>query len=141
MEDVRSRNTYSGGRVGACGPTPSLSPLPRLPLARAEGTESSGEDPCAAEPLEAYDLPLHIASIFILLAVSLLGSLGPLAVRMSSRHPAVAAAIRLGSFFGEMFCPACVWGGSGADPQASTAGKQAAAGHACAKQVLWLASL
>ncbi|KAL4439927.1 hypothetical protein ABPG75_002928 [Micractinium tetrahymenae] len=68
--------------------------------AEYDAAVAAGEDPCAAEPLDKYDLPLHIASAFILLAVSLLGSLGPLVLRLSSRRPAVVAAIRLGSFFG-----------------------------------------
>lgn len=60
-----------------------------------------GEDPCASEELVNYDLPLHIASVFILLGVSLLGSLGPVAIRLSAAaSPAAATAIRLGSYFG-----------------------------------------
>lgn len=62
--------------------------------------------------MEAYDLPLHIGSVFILLGVSLLGTLAPVVVRLSSRRPAVAAALRLGSFFGKQQVLICGCGQS-----------------------------
>lgn len=39
------------------------------------GTASA--DACTAEPLEDYDLGLHIGSVFILLGVSMLGAFAP----------------------------------------------------------------
>ena len=41
-----------------------------------------------------YSLPLHIASVFILLGVSLAGSLLPILLHITSKHKAVLAAIK-----------------------------------------------
>lgn len=44
---------------------------------------------------------LHIGSVFILLAVSLAGSLAPVALRLcSTQSTCVSTAIKLGTFFG-----------------------------------------
>jgi hypothetical protein len=65
-----------------------------------------GGAPCAApdSPEQPYDLPLHAAAVGILLGVSLLGSLGPVALRLSSSSGAVTVAIRLGTYFGGSPC-------------------------------------
>lgn len=77
-----------------------------IPAARpashpAAAALAAGQDPCAAEELHSYDLPMHVAAVFILLGASLAGSLGPLVVRLSSRAAPVSICIRLGSYFGE----------------------------------------
>ena len=87
--------------------TPSRPPPAAAALAR-------GEDPCAAEELLNYNLSLNIASVFILLGVSLAGSLGPVALsRLAGRAKAgarasgiVSTAITLGSLFGGWGCGA-----------------------------------
>jgi zinc transporter 1/2/3 len=50
--------------------------------------------------LEDYNLSLHVGSVFILLGVSLLGSLAPVAIGVLARSPRVGVAIRLGTYFG-----------------------------------------
>ncbi len=79
---------------------PSRPPAAAAALAR-------GEDPCAADDILDYNLPLHIGSVFILLAVSLAGSLGPVALsRLGSGKAGgrgsnvISTAITLGSLFG-----------------------------------------
>lgn len=77
------------------------------PVVRADAALARGEDPCAAEDLLSYDLPLHIGSVFILLGVSLAGSLGPIALSRlgggkagSRRSSVISTTITLGSLFG-----------------------------------------
>ena len=77
-----------------------------LNIVRADAALARGEDPCAAEDLLSYDLPLHIGAVFILLGVSLAGSLGPIALSLgggkagSRRSSVISTAITLGSLFG-----------------------------------------
>ncbi|KAI3423948.1 hypothetical protein D9Q98_009782 [Chlorella vulgaris] len=70
----------------------------------AEPEPEPAADPCAGPdaefPAEQYDLALHLGSIGILLVVSMVGSLGPVALHLTSRSTAVSTAIRLGTFFG-----------------------------------------
>eukprot|EP00887_Chlorella_sp_A99_P002159 scaffold21.g2159.t1 len=58
------------------------------------------EAACAAEPLQDYDLGLHIGSVFILLAVSLAGSLIPVVLHITKRNTWTITFIKLGTFFG-----------------------------------------
>jgi hypothetical protein len=58
------------------------------------------DDPCAQEELRYYNMGLHIGSVFILLGVSLLGSLAPVALHISSTSKNTTTAIRLGTYFG-----------------------------------------
>ncbi len=53
-----------------------------------------GEDPCAKEELEDYQLGLHIGSVFILLGVSLLGSFLPVILQVSSKNTATQTVIK-----------------------------------------------
>ena len=80
--------------------------LPRVPKPAARrpppaaAPHGPGDDPCAQLELVNYDMGLHIASVFILLGVSLLGSLAPVLLRVCSASQRIATAIRLGTFFG-----------------------------------------
>ena len=47
-----------------------------------------------------YDLRLHLWAILIMLLVSLAGSLGPIALHLSTRGAGVGVATRLGALFG-----------------------------------------
>ena len=63
-------------------------------------------DPCSLESLQDYNLGLHIGSVFILLAVSLAGSLAPVALRLcSAQSSGVSTAIKLGTYFGARASP------------------------------------
>lgn len=95
----------------AATPPPPLRhpiPIPTTPAAHPAAAEAAlalGEDPCAQEALQSYDLALHIGAVFILLGVSLLGSLGPVGLWLAGRRGAqgegaVATCIRLGTYFG-----------------------------------------
>ena len=53
-----------------------------------------GEDPCTKPELEDYNLGLHIGSVFILLGVSLLGSLLHVVLRITSQHAIMQTLIR-----------------------------------------------
>lgn len=54
------------------------------------------QDCSSLVPLEDYDLPLHIASVFILVFVSLVGSLSP--VLFNAKVPKMVS--RIGLLFG-----------------------------------------
>jgi len=117
----RRAQTFAAAAAAAVPP----SPLPLALALPAEAATAAGEDPCAQEALENYDLGLHIGAIGILLGVSLLGSLAPVALfacahrfRATSRRPHgrgsgnsngsstagsfIDTIIRLGSYFGEL---------------------------------------
>ncbi|EFN50937.1 hypothetical protein CHLNCDRAFT_141589 [Chlorella variabilis] len=84
---------------------PTRHPVPACPAAPSglpgEGPEPEPGDPCAGPGAQQdYDLPLHLAAVVVLLGVSLAGSLGPVALHLSSASSAVSTAIRLGTFFG-----------------------------------------
>lgn len=82
----------------------SLSPpSSHHPLSSRQTGEAlaNGEDPCAAAELTDYNLGLHIGSIFILLGVSMAGSLLPVLLHISSRSSAVLAGVKMGTYFGE----------------------------------------
>ena len=86
---------------------PTRHPVPACPAAPSglpgEGPEPEPGDPCAGPGAQQdYDLPLHLAAVVVLLGVSLAGSLGPVALHLSSASSAVSTAIRLGTFFGEL---------------------------------------
>lgn len=49
---------------------------------------------------DEYSVSLHIAAVFILLGVSLLGSLAPVALHVSGSSRGVTTAVKLGTFFG-----------------------------------------
>jgi zinc transporter 1/2/3 len=78
--------------------------------------EPSEVDPCDEIDTGEYDMPMHIASVFILLAVSFLGTLIPIIgkrsrrLRMSDYMFAIAknfgTGIILATGFVHMFCPA-----------------------------------
>lgn len=77
-------------------------PPPAPSLCAVAAVEPDPPDPCAAaEGLQDYSVGLHVAAIFILLVVSLVGALLPVALHVSSGRPGVTTGIRLGTFFGE----------------------------------------
>ncbi len=51
---------------------------------------------CEAQPLEDYDLGLHIGSVFILLGVSMLGAFSPVMLSIF-QHKGIIIAIRCGT--------------------------------------------
>lgn len=87
---------------------PAVMPaLPTLPLpppthhTHVSAAEAAVEQPCPMSAPEDYSVPLHLAAVFILLGVSLLGSLAPVALHLSGSSRGVTTAVKLGSFFGE----------------------------------------
>lgn len=56
--------------------------------------EEELEDPCAAESLDDYNLGLHIGSVFILLGVSLLGSMLPVILGHKSSNPTIVTLVK-----------------------------------------------
>ena len=63
---------------------------------------AAADDACGKDSTSAldYSVGLHIGSVFILLAVSLLGSLLPVALHISSKSTLVLTLVKLGTFFG-----------------------------------------
>lgn len=59
--------------------------------------------------LKDYSVRWHVAAVGVMLAVSLLGSLLPVALHLSSSRPGVTTGIRLGTYFGER--GSCCWEG------------------------------
>ncbi|PSC74270.1 ZIP Zinc transporter [Micractinium conductrix] len=76
-------------------------------LGEVGGLAGAADAPCtqnataggAGGPSE-YDLRLHLWAILIMLLVSLAGSLGPIALHLSTRGAGVGVATRLGALFG-----------------------------------------
>jgi zinc transporter 1/2/3 len=62
--------------------------------------EAAKAEVCSAEALTGYSLGMHIGSVFILLGVSVAGSLLPLALHVSSKSSLVLTAVKLGTYFG-----------------------------------------
>jgi hypothetical protein len=52
------------------------------------------EDPCAQDGLEDYNLGLHIGAVFILLGVSLFGSLLPVMLGSKTHNSAVVTSVK-----------------------------------------------
>ncbi|PRP87403.1 hypothetical protein PROFUN_00614 [Planoprotostelium fungivorum] len=60
-------------------------------------------DPCQDQPLEDYDLELHVASIFILFSVAGVGVVTPTVLKLLKldlQHPSIRWALTVGKFFG-----------------------------------------
>lgn len=82
-------------RPPADPPTPAATHHTHAPAAGA-----AVEQPCPMAAPEDYSISLHIAAVFILLGVSLLGSLAPVALHLSGRSRSVTTAVKFGTFFG-----------------------------------------
>ena len=73
-----------------------------LTPADAPAAAPATDDACGKDSTSAldYSVGLHIGAVFILLAVSLLGSLLPVALHISSKSTLVLTLVKLGTFFG-----------------------------------------
>lgn len=66
-----------------------------------------GEDPCAADAIDDYNQPLHIAAVFIILAASMLGAGAPLLSKYGSRFRISPFHVCLGKCMGIGVVLAC----------------------------------
>jgi solute carrier family 39 (zinc transporter), member 1/2/3 len=65
------------------------------------------DDPCQSENVGDYDMPLHIAAVFIILATSLLGAALPLINKIFFKGPVGTYVITIGKCSGTGVVLAC----------------------------------
>ena len=103
---VVAREAFLSNFAGSGSSTGPAAPAPEAASgAAASGTSaaaapadssssSSSADDCEFAGLEDYNLGLHIGAVFILLAVSLLGSLIPVALHIGRHRSAITTAVK-----------------------------------------------
>lgn len=101
----RAASSAAAPAAAAAGPHSRLRPLPPANTASARpcprpSSLCAGPECGGGADLTDYSVRWHVAGAGIMLAVSLLGSLLPVALHLSSSRPGVTTGIRLGTYFG-----------------------------------------